>query len=424
MSLEAVKFNKETCSLSILDQLLIPYQSEYLDVKTIDDGFQVIKKMQVRGAPAIAIVGCFSICSELNLLLAGKLSTNNYNLNDFNKFKKNLIERIEFLITSRPTAVNLLNACTDLEKLINNGGTNDSPKELFDSILKYSIDLFEDDLKNNFKIGENGCSYINNELGAENFKGEFSVLTICNTGSLATSGHGTALGIIRSLWDISKLNPKNKDNSEIQNSDTWLSHVYCLETRPYNQGKLTSFELKYEKIPFTLITDNMVSLLIDTLNNKDETLSNQRGLLNYKSPVKFIIVGADRIVKNGDLANKIGTFQLSLISSIYDSVKFIGAAPITTIDFNKNHGDEIVIENRPKKELTCVLGGEVDFENDKYLIDESTNKVKLNRIKFYPEDINVWNPAFDITPHKYIDCIVTEKNYITKDSNGEFNLSV
>lgn len=411
-TLEAIKFDETKVSLSILDQLLIPYQTVYLDVRSIDDGFQVIKKMQVRGAPAIAIVGCFSIVVELNRALKKDPLFASYDLADYTKFVEYLISRIDYLITSRPTAVNLLNGCNDIKRIIKDSETNIS--QLYQSIKSYSIKLFKDDLINNFKIGENGCNYIFEDLSLQNFKGEFSVMTICNTGSLATSGHGTALGIIRSLWLKSKLNDSCEDKSQ----DSWLSHVYACETRPYNQGsRLTSYELNYEKIPFSLITDNMVSFLVESLTNNPDSPNNQ---LPNKAPIKYIIVGADRIVSNGDLANKIGTFQLSLISSNYPLVKFIGAAPRTTIDLNMKSGSEIVIEQRPGIELTTLKGGELK-ENNEFVTDSNSN-VKLTKIQVATPGIGVWNPAFDVTPHRLIDCIVTEDDYLLKDSKGEFHL--
>ncbi|ODV95314.1 hypothetical protein PACTADRAFT_50054 [Pachysolen tannophilus NRRL Y-2460] len=358
-TLEAIKFDKENCKLLILDQLLIPYQTKYIQVKNIDDGFNVIKAMQVRGAPAIAIVGSFSIVAELNdVVNNGEAQVFNYDLSNYSSFINNLHKRIDYLIKSRPTAVNLLNACNDIREIISENQNTD-PKELLAKLKDYSIKLFEDDLVNNYKIGENGVDYIYQDLKNSSFKGPFSVMTICNTGSLATSGHGTALGIIRSLWAKSKLNPKNnvEDNDEF-----WLSHVYACETRPYNQGaRLTSYELNYEKIPFSLITDNMVSFLAESL-----TFPKKSQDLPDKSPLRYIIVGADRIVHNGDLANKIGTFQLSLIASNFKDIKFIGAAPKTTIDLNLADGSDIVIEQRPSKELTSIRGGELNQEDTFY----------------------------------------------------------
>lgn len=403
-TLEAIKFDRENIKLDILNQLLLPYSTTYISISTIEDAFQAIKLMQVRGAPAIAIVGAFSIVVDIFNYL--KLENNT------SKKVKELIESLDYLITSRPTAVNLANALNDIKEILKNYNESDIiNKEIYEKIYNYSIKLYDEDLSNNKKIGKNGLNYIINTLKNQNFKGPFSIMTICNTGSLATSGHGTALGIIRSTYESLK-----KDNS---NEDFYLDHIYPCETRPYNQGaKLTSYELDYEKIPFTLICDNMVSSLINTLGN-DKKIKNDQQI----APVKFIIVGADRVVKNGDTANKIGTFQLSTIANYFNTnkfdenkqIKFIVAAPKTTIDLNTETGDDIIIEERPANELTTLVGPQLNQQG------EVGEKVTVG---VATPGISVWNPAFDVTPHELIDSIVTEDpNVFVKDANGNFTLT-
>lgn len=399
-TLQAIKFDKSNIKLDILDQLLLPYSTTYIKIETIEDAFQAIKKMQVRGAPAIAIVGAFSIAVEVYHYV--KTGDNDRNIGD-------LIESIDYLVTSRPTAVNLSNACNEIKDALNKFDKSEKLTETHSKILiDYSVKLYEDDLSNNFKIGENGVNYIIKTLKEERFSGPFSIMTICNTGSLATSGHGTALGIIRSAYSsLSK---------EASTEDFYLDHVYPCETRPYNQGaKLTTYELNYEQIPFTLICDNMASALISTLNKKKKAV---KGL---SAPVKFIIVGADRVVKNGDAANKIGTFQLSTIASHFNNldntqkVKFIVAAPKTTIDMKTTTGDDIEIEERPANELTTLKGPVLDGNNvgEKLVVGIAT------------PGISVWNPAFDVTPHELIDSIVTEDPKVfEKNVHGEFELQV
>ncbi|CUM57051.1 Methylthioribose-1-phosphate isomerase [Debaryomyces fabryi] len=400
-TLQAIKFDRDNITLDILDQLLIPYATKYISIESIEDAFQAIKLMQVRGAPAIAIVGAFSIVMETYSNLK-KSQEKSRTIDD-------LVKSIHYLITARPTAVNLSNACLDIEKLILKEFKKEDSvdQHTFDIIYQYSVALYDDDLNNNFKIGDNGLRYITETLKAQNFTGPFSIITICNTGSLATSGHGTALGIIRTVF-----NKLSKDAGE----KFWLDHVYPCETRPYNQGaRLTTYELNYEGIPSTLICDSMASSLISTL-------SKQRKVKNLIAPVKFIIAGADRIVENGDTANKIGTFQLSTIANYFNSnsdkesgIKFIIAAPRTTIDFKTKTGDGIIIEERPSHELT-TLNGPVLTNNGvggKQTVGIAT------------PGIDVWNPAFDVTPHELIDCIVTEdENVFVKNSKGEFNLNV
>lgn len=429
MSLEAIRFRSSPkASLSILNQLQLPYQSTYLDIDSIApiekltnfSGYEAIKGMYTRGAPAIMLVGCFSIVVELDRVLHGNsrddvASSFGYDLESVDNFKSRLSERIDELILSRPTAVNLANGCNQVKEIINDFPNGDSNlEELYRSILQFSENLYKQDYQSNIEIGQNGLQYVIDVLTEENFKGPFSVMTICNTGTLATSGHGTALGIIRHLHKYLR--------KEVSNYDFYFEHTYPCETRPYNQGsRLTSYELKYEKIPHTLVTDNMPSFLIDNLN-RPEYHANQyiRDNLQSKAPVRFIFVGSDRIVKNGDLANKIGTFQLSLISKFYSEVKFVGAAPTTTIDYETESGDSIRIEERPKDELTMVLGAKMS--GNEFSIDATTGDVLLERVRMAPLDINVWNPSFDVTPHENIDCIVTENGYYIKDNSGDFKL--
>ncbi|CAK7901550.1 methylthioribose-1-phosphate isomerase [[Candida] anglica] len=394
MSLQAIKFDRSLKTLQILDQLLLPYSTSYIEITSIEDAYQAIKKMQVRGAPAIAIVGAFAIVVQLNKLE--------------NITVKDLLASIDYLVESRPTAVNLSNACNDIKDLLTSTfSTSDvAGQQVLDTVFKYAVDLYDADLSNNFKIGENGLNYITETLRSQNFKGPFSIMTICNTGSLATSGHGTALGIIRTTFQ----NLTKEKSSE----DFWFEKVYPCETRPYNQGaKLTTYELDYEKITFSLICDNMATSLISTLNSTDGSIRNS------SAPVKFIIVGADRIVKNGDSANKIGTFQLAAIADFFnkrnaEQIKFIVAAPRTTIDLKTETGADIVIEERPSNELTTLNAPVLDVNG--------TAGEKLT-VGIATPGIDVWNPAFDIAPHDLIDSIVTEdtKVYI-KDSEGNFKL--
>lgn len=415
-TLQAIKFDRENRTLLVLDQLLIPFQEQYIPVHSVADGYSVIRKMQVRGAPAIAIVGALSIVVELNYILNGGTTQAFYDIQDLLSFKKTLLQRINFLVTSRPTAVNLSNAARDIASIIEQANT--SVPALYQAIYDYTIKLFDDDLTNNYKIGSNGADFILNDLQSQDYKGGFSVITICNTGSLATSGHGTALGVIRTLWQRSKENRQAKktktDRSVPLYSDAWLDHVFPLETRPYNQGsRLTAFELEYEKIPATLITDSMVSYLIDLIH--------KRKLKDY-SPVKYIIVGADRIVSNGDTANKIGTYQLATLASAHPEIKFLVAAPKTTIDLSKATGDDIFVEERPANELKTVTGGLVtgglvgDGDGD-----GDSGKVVIGKVRVAPESIAVWNPSFDVTDHALIDGIMTEERVLVKN-DGEFRL--
>ena len=202
--------------------------------------------------------------------------------------------------------------------------------------------------------------------------------------SLATAGYGTALGVIRSLY-----------------ANGQLKHAFCTETRPYNQGsRLTAFELVHEKIPATLITDSMASALLQLKGTSER--------------IAAIVVGADRVAANGDTANKIGTYQLAITARHHD-VKFLVAAPRTTIDLHTKSGADIVIEERPGKEMTMIKGPRFDG------VDLDLTQVET--VKIAAEGIDVWNPAFDVTPAELIDGIVTEIGVIEKGSDGAFDLT-
>lgn len=408
-ALQAIKFDREALTLSTLDQLLIPYATKYIPIHTIADAFDVIKKMQVRGAPAIAIVGALSVVIELSYYLKGKFANQAYyDLEDISNFKLQLIKRLEYLVTSRPTAVNLGNATSEITEIITNS-TAVSVDGLFLEILQFGCALIDDDYTNNVKLGENGKDWILNRLEAEGFQGDFGILTICNTGSLATSGYGTALGVIRSLWNHAKRSSSDEPATKKSKPSMKMSQAYPLETRPYNQGaRLTAYELVYEQIPSTLITDSMVTYLISSLN-KDPA----------KAPIKACVVGADRIVKNGDTANKIGTYQLALICRQF-GIKFLVVAPKTTIDLKTEHGDDIVVEQRPGHELQNVSGGLVDLSTNQVVTDDEGIAL-TGKVGVAAPGITVWNPSFDVTPHELIDGIVTEDGVVEK-GNGEFDL--
>jgi methylthioribose-1-phosphate isomerase len=201
--------------------------------------------------------------------------------------------------------------------------------------------------------------------------------------SLATAGYGTALGVIRSL-----------------HANGNLKHAFCSETRPYNQGsRLTAFELVHDKIPATLITDSMAAAL---LRLKGETEN-----------IAAIVVGADRVAANGDTANKIGTYSLAILAK-HHGVKFLVAAPRTTIDIETKSGNDIVIEERPGKEVTLVKGPRFDGVT----LDLSV----VETISIAANGIDVWNPAFDVTPAELIDGIITEVGVVEKDGDGKFQL--
>lgn len=356
-TLEAIKYTRG--DLRILNQLVLPHETIFETVLNVQNGHAAIKTMKTRGAPAIAIVAALSLAVDVNARFEqGEFET-------VDQAVKFLLESLEYLKTSRPTAVNLFDAAAKLEHLINTTAkTAQEPVTVVTAYIEAAEQMLIDDVKDNKNIGKFGADYI-----IENAKNpnSISVLTHCNTGSLATAGWGTALGIIRDL---------HKNNK--------LEHAYCTETRPYNQGsRLTAYELVYEQIPATLICDNMAS-----------------ALLKQNPNVQAIVVGADRVAANGDTANKIGTYQLA-ITAKHHGILFIVAAPSTSIDLKTKSGDDIPIEQRPAEELVTVAGVRV---ND----NEPTT------IRTAAAEIGVWNPSFDVTPANLISAIVTEQGVVVK----------
>lgn len=373
-ALQAIRYSRG--KLEVLDQLRLPHEFHYDTVANRTEAWNSIYTMRVRGAPAIAIVASLGLAVELH---SGTVAGNSPE-----EVIAGIDEALDYLKTSRPTAVDLTNAINQLKAKIRAGGASATKETIVAAFIEEAEAIFEKDLKTNQAIGEHGAEWLRAQAGASLDK-QASVLTHCNTGSLATSGHGTALGIIRTLRD------KNL-----------LKHAFCTETRPYNQGsRLTAFELVYEKIPSTLITDSMAASLFRT-----------RGA---EMNIAAVIVGADRVVRNGDTANKIGTYQLAVLAKQH-GIKFIVAAPTTSIDLVTKTGDDIEIEERKREELTQVTGAVIKADGT---VDESS-KV---RVATADQRIDVWNPAFDVTPAAFIDAVVTEKGAVEKGADGVFDFS-
>ncbi|XP_025835500.1 methylthioribose-1-phosphate isomerase [Agrilus planipennis] len=351
MTLEPIRYKNN--QLEILDQLLLPGQSKYIKINGVEDGWNAIRNMQVRGAPAIAIVGCLSLVVELNK----QQFSNKDELRDI------IGDKLKYLVSARPTAVNIKIAADELTNLAGNLSKNESisVEEMRKRFIAAIESMPEKDLNDNKSIGDHGAKAVL-DLYPKNSK--VTMLTHCNTGSLATYSYGTALGVIRSLHAQGR-----------------LEHAYCTETRPYLQGaRLTAYELVYEKIPSTLIVDSAVSALM-----KEKKISG-------------VVVGADRVVANGDTANKIGTYTIAVVAK-YHNVPFFVAAPFTSIDMNIKSGHEIVIEERPDKETTHFQG-----------------------LRIAAEGIPCWNPAFDVTPASLITGIITERGVFRPDELKDLRL--
>lgn len=374
-TLQAVKYSRG--SLQVLDQLRLPHEFHYDEVATSEEAFDCIRSMRVRGAPAIAIVASLAHAVELH--------KGSYQASSASNTISYIHSRLDYLKESRPTAVDLTNAINRLKSRTNAvAAEGQGPREIIDAYIEEAERILEEDLQANLSIGAYGADWLRDAVAASP-ENKVSVLTHCNTGSLATSGHGTALGIIRTL----------------QARDL-LRHAYCTETRPYNQGsRLTAFELVHEGIPATLITDSMAAALF--------------ALQKDKMNIAAVIVGADRVVRNGDTANKIGTYQLAVLAK-HHGIKFIVAAPTTSIDLETETGEGIKIEERKREELTQISGAVVRP-------DGSVDVTATARVATADQTIGVWNPAFDVTPHDLIDAVVTEKGAVTKNTEGEFDFS-
>lgn len=321
--------------LSLIDQRALPTVFEMFECRSYKEAEFAIRDMVVRGAPAIGAAAAYG---ALLASIEFKISSSN-----LEEYKKSMKDAINFLNASRPTAVNLMWAMNQMLELLNKD--NKSINEIHDSIEKLAIRIHEEDIKTNKTMAKHGNEII--PVGA-------TILTHCNTGALATAGYGTALGVIREAHYTGK--------------DIF---VFADETRPRLQGgRLTAWELVQEKIPSKLIADNSAASLI------------------RDGKIDVILVGADRIALNGDTANKIGTFMLSVIAKEYN-VPFYIVAPTTTIDFDIEVGEEIEIEERSSEEVSHIRG-----------------------IRIAPEGIDIYNPAFDVTPSKFITGIVTEKGIV------------
>lgn len=344
-------------SLRLLDQRKLPLETRYLDIKDSKDGWHAIRDMVVRGAPAIAIAAALALAAEV------------YNLDAFNGSPNDaasfIAEKLDYLVSSRPTAVNLGDAAIKLKEIVSRAvAISPDAKSVFQAYIEAAEAMLEDDVASNKAIGSYGATYIRDQ---QKSLAKLSVLTHCNTGSLATAGYGTALGVIRAL-----------------HSADVLERAYCTETRPFNQGsRLTAYELVHEKIPSTLIADSAAAALMKS------------------GRVNAVVVGADRVAANGDTANKIGTYTLALCA-MHHNIPFFVAAPLTSIDLSLSSGEEIVIEERSPKELLNARGG----------LGEQVAA----------SGIDVWNPAFDVTPARLISGIITEKGVITKVGSEDFNI--
>jgi len=326
-------------ALYLLDQRALPNEVTYVKCGSAEEISASIQDMVVRGAPAIGVAAAYGVtravqdaCSDLAVdweLVSQKIAT---------------------LRASRPTAVNLMWAIDRMAALIDQ--LRSSPVNvIIDAFLPEAKAIELEDVSINQRIGDHGSSLCRDDM---------RILTYCNAGALATAGYGTALGVIRSAY---------RDFRNIS--------VYACETRPYLQGaRLTAWELMQDKIPVTLMADNMVGYAMD------------QGLID------LVVVGTDRVAANGDVANKIGTYTVATMARRH-AIPFYVACPVSTIDFSTAFGDLIPIEQRAPEELTGY--------QDK---------------QWAPSNVNVLNPSFDVTPSELVAGLITEYGIVPSTSDG------
>jgi len=333
--------------VKVIDQTKLPHQFVIKDLKTVKDAINAIKIMEVRGAPLIGATAAYGLVLAI------------LENNDQSFLKKSAVN----LINSRPTAINLKWA---VDRMINKLSGVNSDK-ILEIALNEAKEICEEDVKFCENIGLNGLKIIEEIYNKK--KDTVNILTHCNAGWLATINWGTA---------TSPIYHAHKKGVPV--------HVWVDETRPRNQGaNLTSYELNEEKVPNTIIADNT------------------GGILMQRGQVDMCIVGTDRTLSTGDVANKIGTY-LKALAAHDNNVPFYVALPSSTIDWDIKDFKDIPIEERNSEELSHVEG-----------IDEKGN---LKKIKIYSEKSRAMNLAFDITPAKYVTALITEKGICKANSKG------
>jgi len=314
-----------------IDQTRLPSEEVYVTCRTYEDVGKAIRDMIVRGAPAIGVAAAMGVALGIKQSSASDIRSLR---DDFDRISRTIAE-------TRPTAINLFWAIRRMnEKLESVAGQNID--QIKAALVREAQHMFLEDIAANQAMGRYGATLM---------PSSGSVLTHCNAGALATCGYGTALGVIRAAVDSGK-----------------KIDVFADETRPFLQGaRLTAWELMKDGIQTTVIADNMA------------------GAMMRQGRIKAVIVGADRIAANGDVANKIGTYGVAVLAKEH-SIPFYVAAPWSTVDLNTPTGDEIPIEQRSPKEVTHHGGKQIA-----------------------PDGVLVENPAFDVTPHKYVTSIITER---------------
>jgi len=319
-------------ALELLDQRVLPHASTRLRYSECAEVADAIREMVVRGAPAIGVAAAYAVVLAVRRRFADDRAT----------WRDRIDADLDRLAASRPTAVNLAWALDRMRETMDAVAVGADPEP---ALLEAARAMHAEDIVANRRMGE---------LGAALIESRCEVLTHCNAGALATAGYGTALGVVR-----------------VAHAAGRIAHVYAGETRPWLQGaRLTAYEMVEAGIPVTLIADSAASWAM------------------RQGRVRWVIVGADRVAANGDVANKIGTYSLA-VSARHHGVRFMVVAPTSTIDRHAASGDDIPIESRQSDELLSHAGRRVA-----------------------PDGAGAWNPVFDVTPAALVDALVTEHGVV------------
>ncbi|RPD59873.1 eukaryotic translation initiation factor 2B [Lentinus tigrinus ALCF2SS1-6] len=365
--------------LEIVNQLLLPHTVEFIEIKTIDDAYDAIKSMKIRGAPAIASLAALAVADYLTKALENTTAPAWFESTD--AFKEHIEAVLAHLFTARPTAVNLGAATRRLsKKLAASIEAGNDVRGVARDLIAEAKEIDAEDVGRNKLMSKWGAEWLVEQVKNAGGSGEnLNVMTVCNTGSLATSGYGTALGLITHLHETGK-----------------LQRAFFTQSTPYHQGsRLTAFELQSLKIPSTMLCDSMVGSLFQ----------------HYQ--IHAIAVGADRIARNGDTANKIGTYNAAVLAARHN-IPFIVVAPVSTVDLDIADGSSIPIEQRPAIEACLVRGALFPA------VLNADGAKEQATVMVTPEGLEgVYNPSFDVTPASLITAIVTEKGVAIKKAGEE-----
>ncbi len=322
-----------------IDQTKLPTEETYVTCKTYEEVADAIRTMIVRGAPAIGVAAAMGVALGVRNSQAPGLAA----------LKRDLNHICDVLAATRPTAVNLFWGIRRMKDKFDEVSAQPIP-EVRRALVAEACQMLAEDIAANESMGKHGAGLL---------PSRGSILTHCNAGALATCGYGTALGVIRAAVDSGK-----------------KLHVFAGETRPFLQGsRLTAWELLKDGIPTTVISDNMA------------------GTMMRQGRIDAVVVGADRVAANGDVANKIGTYTLAVLAK-ENGISFYVAAPFSTVDLDTPDGSQIPIEQRSSKEVTHIAGKQIT-----------------------PDGVGVENPAFDVTPHQYVTAIITERGVVRAPYN-------